>query len=569
MKRFSFKIKILISILFVIITLVILNNNCFAETVKTMTIVLDPGHGGYESGAVNYSDNILEKDINLTTARYLRDFLNNYYGVKVIMTHDGLPSNQEMEIVDRSMVARNNNADLLLCLHYNAAGTDTDEANGAEIYVTSRTEQYKYKQEATEIGELILKNLSNIGIRRRGIFNRFCQDEGEKWQYYDGSQADYYGIIRYAMKGPGEDRGIDFRDGSGITTVLIEHAFIRGRDVQFFNTNEKIKKIAEADGKAVVDHYNLKLKSEVPNSISVSKENISMVVGDKEKVTATIAPDTAKNKKIKWKTDNEKIAKVTEDGEIEAIDAGTVKITAIADGNEAVKKDITVTVIKPYIEIENGSEISTILGSKVQLLKNIGTFEYDVKWKSENDDIAKVDNNGLVTTLEEGTAVIKASVDELHISGSIKINVKKLDDGKSISFVDYKNENGIISNFDRLTNDKTFTEHIKMPAGYKAKITKSDNTYNYVGTGSKVEILDENNNVVQTYLCRLYGDVNGDGRISTLDYTLIKNNIMEVKYIVEENIKFAADVNNDARISTLDYTLIKNDIMDVKPINKR
>ncbi len=569
MKKFNFKIKILISILFVIITSVILNNNCFAETVKTMTIVLDPGHGGHETGAINYNDNIFEKDINLTTTRYLRDFLNNYYGVKVIMTHDGLPSDQEMEIVDRSMVARNNNADLLLCLHYNAAGTDTDEANGAEIYVTSRTEQYKYKQEATEIGDLILKNLSNLGIRKRGIFNRFCQDEGEKWQYYDGSQADYYGIIRYAMKGPGEDRGIDFRDGSGITTVLIEHAFIRGRDVQFFNSNEKMKKIAEADGMAVVEHYNLKLKSEVPNSISVNKENISMIIGNKEQVTATITPDTAKNKKIIWKSNNDKVAKVNENGEIEAISEGTAIITAIADGNEAVRKDISVTVIKPYIEIENGEEISTILGSKVQLLKNIGNLKNEVKWKSESEDLATVDSNGLVTTLDEGTAVITASLDNLHISSSIKINIKKLDDNQTISFIDYKNGNGIISNFDRLTSDKDFISHIKMPEGFTAKITKIDSTYEYIGTGAKVEILDDKGNVVQTYLCRLYGDVNGDGRISTLDYTLIKNHIMEVKYIVVENIKFASDVNNDNKVSTLDFTLIKNDIMDVKSLNKR
>ena len=185
-----------------------------AETVKTMKIVIDPGHGGHETGAINYSDGIMEKDINLKTARYLRDYLQDYYGVQIIMTHDGLDSNTEMSIVDRGMVARNNNADLLLCLHYNAASAG-NSWNGAEVYVTANTSCYKYNQESTEIGNLILRNLSNLGLYNRGVKTRLCQDTGPKWEYSDGTKADYYGIIRYAMKGNAEDRGPDITNGSG------------------------------------------------------------------------------------------------------------------------------------------------------------------------------------------------------------------------------------------------------------------------------------------------------------------------------------------------------------------
>ena len=64
----------------------------------------------------------------------------------------------------------------------------------------------------------------------------------------------------------------------------------------------------------------------------------------------------------------------------------------------------------------------------------------------------------------------------------------------------------------------------------------------------------------------IYGDINGDGKISAMDYTLIKNHIMEVKEITDENMNLTADVNGDNKISAMDYTLIKNDIMDVKKI---
>ena len=57
--------KKLISILLVII-LCLLYTNVWniskAESVKTMKIVIDPGHGGYETGAVNYDDGIIEME---------------------------------------------------------------------------------------------------------------------------------------------------------------------------------------------------------------------------------------------------------------------------------------------------------------------------------------------------------------------------------------------------------------------------------------------------------------------------------------------------------------------------
>ena len=66
--------KIICSILICIIIYLIAGINiCFAESVKTMKIVIDPGHGGHETGAINYDDGIIEKDITLKTARYLKE----------------------------------------------------------------------------------------------------------------------------------------------------------------------------------------------------------------------------------------------------------------------------------------------------------------------------------------------------------------------------------------------------------------------------------------------------------------------------------------------------------------
>ena len=70
--------------------------------------------------------------------------------------------------------------------------------------------------------------------------------------------------------------------------------------------------------------------------------------------------------------------------------------------------------------------------------------------------------------------------------------------------------------------------------------------------------VSENNNGATSYA---KGDVNGDGRISSSDYVLIKNYIMGSGNL-SEVAKQSADYNNDGKITSSDYVLIKNYIMN-------
>ena len=107
------------------------------------------------------------------------------------------------------------------------------------------------------------------------------------------------GIIRYAMRGTMIDWGkvtviqdgkkvevpestsANVQKGEGIQSILVEHCFIQGADYKYLSTDDAIKKLAIADGKAIVEHYGLKLK-EVPKN-----KNIKM---DDENKIITIAP---------------------------------------------------------------------------------------------------------------------------------------------------------------------------------------------------------------------------------------------------------------------------------------
>lgn len=256
---------------------------------KEIVLVLDPGHGGRSSGAVNR--NIQEKDINLKIARYLREYLSQYEGIKVIMTHDGLPGNVDLELHTRGMIARNNNADMVISLHMNASNSENE--NGTEAYVTANNSLPKYYQESSKLAQKIVNNIENLGVRNRGVKTRLCQDEGDKWRYSDGSRADYYGIIRYSMKGEGDGIGADIAKGEGVPGIIVEHCFLRGWDEQFYNTEEKIKKLAQADGEAIVDYYNLYKKGTaakalleaIVNNVESAIQNYAKVEDKKQQLS--------------------------------------------------------------------------------------------------------------------------------------------------------------------------------------------------------------------------------------------------------------------------------------------
>ena len=92
---------LLILITFILYFLVVSFGNISSATEKDkIVIALDPGHGGIQPGAVNGS--LLEKNLTLKVANYIKEYLSEYDNIEVGLTHNGLPSNQELEIFDRA-----------------------------------------------------------------------------------------------------------------------------------------------------------------------------------------------------------------------------------------------------------------------------------------------------------------------------------------------------------------------------------------------------------------------------------------------------------------------------------
>lgn len=98
---------------------------------KIRTIVLDPGHGGVETGAKG-PGGTLEKDVTLPIALKLKDIIERNLALRVVLTRD---KDIDVSLENRAAIANNNRADLFISIHAN--GAFRPKAHGSETYFLS------------------------------------------------------------------------------------------------------------------------------------------------------------------------------------------------------------------------------------------------------------------------------------------------------------------------------------------------------------------------------------------------------------------------------------------------
>ena len=100
-------------------------------TQRPLKIVIDPGHGGVDDGAVSKSGT-KEKDVNLSIGKDLRDALDAMGNIEVVMTRD---DDTFIPLEERSAIGRREKADLFISLH--ADSIRYGSLRGATVYTLS------------------------------------------------------------------------------------------------------------------------------------------------------------------------------------------------------------------------------------------------------------------------------------------------------------------------------------------------------------------------------------------------------------------------------------------------
>lgn len=108
------------------------------EKKGTFTVVIDAGHGGKDPGAIGKlqdGDELFEKTVTLQVARKLRDALQKYKGIKVVMTRD---KDEFLELAQRTKLANAAKGELFVSLHCNSIPLNSkrrEEVKGFMVYL--------------------------------------------------------------------------------------------------------------------------------------------------------------------------------------------------------------------------------------------------------------------------------------------------------------------------------------------------------------------------------------------------------------------------------------------------
>lgn len=134
---FKFNIKLVIS--FLVLMCMCVDVSGQSKSLGLNTVVIDPGHGGKDPGALGQSSSTHEKHVVLSVSKLLGEKIKEAYpDVKVIYTRS---TDKFIGLHDRAMVARNNNANLFISIHCNSSSNKS--AYGSSVHILGQRSDRK------------------------------------------------------------------------------------------------------------------------------------------------------------------------------------------------------------------------------------------------------------------------------------------------------------------------------------------------------------------------------------------------------------------------------------------
>ena len=310
------------------------------------------------------------------------------------------------------------------------------------------------------------------------------------------------------------------------------------------------------------------------HTTGVQMSSTTMIVNLNQEcqLSAQTLPLSTSDNELIWSSSDESIAAVDENGKVTGLKLGrcVIKATSVDGGYEA---ECAITVIKPveYVSLDKNS-ISLKVGSTTEITAS--SMPYDatdksILWESSNDSIAKVDENGVVTAIKTGTAVITATArTNADAKATCKVTVTQPVTGI-------------------LLKENTVT--LKKPGEAKqlTAIVQPEDASNknvkWMSSAPEICFVSENGTIVSTgfgtatiiattvdggfpAVCIVTvsdkpayksGDVNHDGAITMADANAVVNYYLATNKPEDFDVE-SADVNGDGDITMADANMIVN-----------
>ena len=241
------------------------------------TVVIDPGHGGKDSGCLGANSN--EKTVTLGIALKLgKKIKANFPNVKVVYTRQ---KDKFVELHKRAKIANEQHADLFISIHCNATPTNKQKAHGSETYVLGLHRADDNLEVMKRENDVILleSNYKNNydydpNSSENHILNALFQN-----QYLNQSISFAHKIEREVVLAKRKSRGVKQAGfavlrGATMPAVLIESDFLTHPEAgKFLITNKGQENVANCIYKAF-KHYKKELELNELASESVAMKSI-------------------------------------------------------------------------------------------------------------------------------------------------------------------------------------------------------------------------------------------------------------------------------------------------------
>ncbi len=150
-------------------------------------------------------------------------------------------------------------------------------------------------------------------------------------------------------------------------------------------------------------------------AITLNQTSIALAKDKTYTLVATVAPENATDKTVKWVTSNDKIVKVDANGNIQAVANGTAIITATSANGKSASCNVTVKDSTPiegdYKVTLNQNTLSLNINDSATLVPTVTPNNYvaGMTWSSNNTKVATV-TNGVVKAVGAGSAVVTVTL---------------------------------------------------------------------------------------------------------------------------------------------------------------
>ena len=159
--------------------------------------------------------------------------------------------------------------------------------------------------------------------------------------------------------------------------------------------------------------YSSSVDPDVIKRVRLNMTSMDLIIGQNETIQATISPSTASGNTLVWSSAIPSVATVDQNGKVTAVSEGT---TIISVSTEDGKEMATCLVTVRFQHVESVSldkaNLQMYVGKTATLVATVFPSNANnpaVTWTSSNSDVAIVNENGLVTAISEGSAIITAS----------------------------------------------------------------------------------------------------------------------------------------------------------------